>query len=77
MDKTTLKLAIIKQIIACDDEIVLEAILNLFNHSSPTQEMSIQDDLAAALLGENPSPDLPAKDEDIDDLQGSIDEIFG
>jgi hypothetical protein len=77
MDKKALKLALIKGIIACEDEQVLRTIKDILTNLTPTTASTGQDHLVAALLQDKKATSRPTSEKDIADLQQSIDEIFG
>lgn len=80
MDKKALKLALIQKIASCEDEQVLLTISKILEHlSSSETSISLNDPLMEALLrpGNTAPTPPPVSDQDIADVQQSIDEIFG
>jgi hypothetical protein len=78
MDKKALKLALIQQITSCEDEQVLLTISKILGQLSSTAATSVNDPLMEALLRSGKTtPTSPVSDQDIADLQQSIDDIFG
>lgn len=80
MDKKALKLALIQKITSCEDEQVLLTISKILEQlSSPEMSTSLNDPLMEALLrpGKTTPTPPPVSDQDIADIQQSIDEIFG
>ncbi len=78
MDKKALKLALIQKITSCEDEQVLLTISKILGQLSSTESTSLNDPLMEALLKSGKTaPTPPVSDQDIADIQQSIDEIFG
>lgn len=78
MDKKALKLAIIQKLTSCEDEQLLQTIWKMLEEFSKSNSTAISDPLIEALLNpEKAAPDQPVTDQDIADIQQSIDEIFG
>ena len=85
MDTQKLKLAIIQRITSCEDQQLLQTVYQLLDQldskvSNPTEYNSSQE-LLSAILGEpmKPAPGQKpsASQDEIDDLQRSIDDVFG
>lgn len=86
MDKQKLKLAIIQRITKCEDRQLLETVYQMLDQLDTkginlSKEQSSDPQLIAALLGETDDPstasDQTTSQEEIDDLQQSIDDVFG
>lgn len=80
MDKKALKLALIQKITACEDEQVLLTISKILQHLNTPVASSANDPLLEALLQPGKtmrSTSPPVSDQDIADIQQSIDDIFG
>ena len=79
MDKKALKLALIQKITSCEDEQVLLAIYNILQHLSTQESTSANDPLLEALLkpGKTVLSSPAVSEQDIADIQQSIDDIFG
>ncbi|MEL6971087.1 MAG: hypothetical protein AAFO02_13035 [Bacteroidota bacterium] len=86
MDKQKLKLAIIQRITKCEDKQLLETVYQMLDQLDTkginlSKEQSSDPQLIAALLGETDDPstasDQTTSQEEIDDLQQSIDDVFG
>lgn len=79
MDKKALKLALIQQITSCEDEQVLQTISKILGHlSTTTASATANEPLLEALLRPGKTTSTPpVSDQDIADIQQSIDEIFG
>ena len=78
MDKKALKLALIQKITSCEDEQLLQTIWKMLEKLSSSESFSTSDPLIEALL--NPGKTTlvhPVTDQDIVDIQQSINEIFG
>lgn len=79
MDKKALKLTLIQKITSCEDEEVLLTVAKIMEQLSTTAPSSANAHLLEALLGpgKTTSTPPPVSDQDIADVQQSIDEIFG
>lgn len=78
MDKKALKLALIQKITSCEDEQVLQTISKILGHLSTSESAPVNDPLMEALLRPGKAISTPpVSDQDIADIQQSIDEIFG
>ena len=78
MDKKALKLALIQKITACEDEQVLQTIAKILEHLSASESAPVNDPLMEALLRPGKTTSTPlVSDQDIADIQQSIDDIFG
>ncbi|MEO0723366.1 MAG: hypothetical protein AAFZ63_02415 [Bacteroidota bacterium] len=86
MDTQKLKLAIIQRITKCEDRQLLETVYQMLDQLDTkginlSKEQSSDPQLIAALLGETDDPstasDQTTSQEEIDDLQQSIDDVFG
>ncbi len=85
MDKQKLKLVIIRRITSCEDVELLQTVYQLLNQLDTELNLStpIKDPrLLAALLGEaqtsaTTAQEEPTTQEEIEDLQRSIDDVFG
>lgn len=79
MDKKALKLALIQKITVCEDEQVLLTISNILQHLSPQESPPANDPLLEALLkpGKTVLSSPTVSEQDIAEIQQSIDDIFG
>ncbi|MEL7425220.1 MAG: hypothetical protein AAFN81_19695 [Bacteroidota bacterium] len=86
MDTQKLKLAIIQRITKCEDKQLLETVYHILDQldikdNDLTKEQSSDPELIAALLGGTDSPSTTShqatSQEEIDELQQSIDDVFG
>lgn len=84
MDMQQLKLAIIQRVTSCKDEQLLRTIHQLLDQlDGNTGDYSSSPQLLAAILGEkgtttaSSSQQTSANQDDIDDLQRSINDVFG
>jgi hypothetical protein len=78
MNKKALKLAIIQKLTFCEDEQLLQTIWKMLEEFSNAGSAAVSDPLIEALLNpEKAAPAQPVTDQDIADIQQSIDEIFG
>ncbi|WP_020539358.1 hypothetical protein [Lewinella cohaerens] len=78
MDKKALKLAVIQKLTSCEDEQLLRTIWKMLEEFSNANSSAVSDSMIEALLNpEKTAPAQPVTDQDIADIQQSIDEIFG
>lgn len=81
MERKTLKLAIIQKVTACEDDQVLQTVWSIFEQLSDSSSTAFNANapLLEAILGKsNKSLSIsPPTEQEITELQQSIDDIFG